>query len=235
MAKIRKRTTTSQRKSNCRLTYRAAYQKVNAPSVEEGHELKTGNVVWVLSILLVTGVAAGGTPGETQSFDFCEVDPGSVEHASLLDSGRCVVREIVVAECRSSKSLVRNCDESFFWWCNELGGDVEACADDEPVDSAIVCGANSYLTPECDEDFIAACDRDDNEFLCGGPSCSSGRCEPAPFIACCRDCSDVSCSGCSEVGPGTTKCDSMLFSSPATCTVKLDVLTCEPGFPPPMP
>jgi hypothetical protein len=105
--------------------------------------------------------------------------PEVFEEASLLDHGMCMVTGQVVSACSSALPLLRGCDTAFLQGCAAMGGDVQACDEDEVfVPGVLWCDATSPMLPSCTQKFRDTCDELDWEHIGG----SSGRegCLPQP-------------------------------------------------------
>ena len=126
-----------------------------------------------------TGGGSGGdAPGATCSF-VPEQGP------ALLDFGRCETMATgeVLGACGNT-GVHRRCDAAFLEWCNEQGGDVTACDEDQVFDAqpTALCGTGPNAIA-CDLPFEDNCDSLDGTFVCFNRDCTIASCTVPPVLA----------------------------------------------------
>jgi len=164
----------------------------------------------------------------------CELVPA--QGPALLDFGLCVVQgsETPIGRCGNT-GIHRRCDATFLSWCNDQGGDVEAC--EEPqlyADTNMVpCGTgpNAAL---CDLPFKDNCDAIDGEIVCYSRSCDVGACALPPLepVICCAKGMGLDGQGCDPVDAATCGPDDFVLNCgvfPWSCTVNDDPPPNAPG------
>ncbi|RMG99708.1 MAG: hypothetical protein D6705_02450 [Deltaproteobacteria bacterium] len=108
------------------------------------------------------------------------------EGPALLDFGRCELMGTgeAIGACGNT-GIHRRCDAAFLAWCNEQGGDVSACAEEETFDAtpSVPCGTGPNAIA-CDLPFKDNCDSLDGTFVCFNRSCTLGVCIPPVLHGC---------------------------------------------------
>ncbi len=152
--------------------------------------------------------------GDTGSLDVCNLVPE--QGPALLDFGRCELmgNGATIGACGNT-GVHRRCDAAFLEWCNEQGGDVSACTEDEAFEAvpAVPCGTGPNAVA-CDVTFEGACDSLDRYVICYNDECTVGACAGPQFAPgytkCCysNQCTWVPCGDfkeqsncCKTVGP----------------------------------
>ncbi len=149
-----------------------------------------------------TTPGAGDTDGGTGGGDGPACDLVPEVGPALLDFGRCEIMGSgrVIAACGNT-GVHRRCDAAFLTWCNDQGGDVSACSEDQAIQAFgfVPCGTgpNAAL---CDLPFKDNCDSLDGDMTCNTSDCTLGGCalpplEPIPLY-CCSGGSGAKGTGC---------------------------------------
>ena len=145
---------------------------------------------------------------------------------ALLDFGRCEVMGSgrVIAACGNT-GIHRRCDAAFLTWCNDQGGDVSACSEDQAIQAVafVPCGTgpNAAL---CDLPFKDNCDSLDGDLTCNTSDCTIGGCAlpPQKVVACCANLKDPKNpkegEGCTIYNPLKEVCKDVIINCPGGYT-----------------